>query len=234
MKTNRSHNPMSEYLLKIQLIINNTEFKNKHEANKYETLESKTKGDAYVRAVLKTDIFESYTYDSKHVYALLSSKGYSDEKIMYLLSNPQMIPQDIKEILLDEARSIRIASYVEENPYYEKMTGKPFSGNKDIEPDKELLIPDGFYELYKDDASLTRNQPIHTIPVKYQELFMNSPYYSEMKLENPECEYMNYLGSNAIPIEISRPAYDGIIMKINTSKLSTHHQIFGKIGRAHV
>ena len=57
---NKAQNPMSEYLLKLQLIVNNTEFKNKAEANKYETLESKEAGSAYVRAKLKTDIFESY------------------------------------------------------------------------------------------------------------------------------------------------------------------------------
>ena len=63
-------NPMAEYLLKLQLIVTNSEFKNDEEANKYETLESKLAGEAYVRAVLKTDIFESYQYDGYRVYNL--------------------------------------------------------------------------------------------------------------------------------------------------------------------
>lgn len=228
--TNRSHNPMSEYLLKIQLIINNTEFKNKKEARKYETLESKMKGEEYVRAVLHTDIFESYTYDSKRIYQLLSEYTTDDDqRIFYLIKNPQMIPQFIKDKLIEEAREVVISSYVETNPYYAKLTGKPFKGNDEIKPDKELLIPDGFYELYKDDNVITKNQPIHEMPNKYQELFMNSDYYTKMKAEYPECEYLNYIGSNSIPIHISRPAEDGSILRINTNKLSTHHPIFGNV-----
>ena len=57
----RANNAMSEYLLKIELIVSNAEFKNKTEANKYETLESKMNGEMYVRAKNETDIFESYT-----------------------------------------------------------------------------------------------------------------------------------------------------------------------------
>ena len=60
---NRANNAMSEFLLKIQLIVSNTEFKNKTEAMKYETIQSKMDGEAYVRAINKTDIFESYKYD---------------------------------------------------------------------------------------------------------------------------------------------------------------------------
>lgn len=226
---NRSHNPMAEYLLKIQLIINNIEFKNKKEARKYETLESKTKGEAYVRAMLKTDIFESYDYEPKRVYQVLSSYNMNDDRIFYLMKNPQMIPQPIKDVLINEAREKLIAQYVETNPYYSKLTGKPFKGNNELKPDEELLIPDGFYELYKNDSMITRNQPIHEMPTKYQELFMNSNYYSKMKSEHPECEYLNYIGSNSIPIHVSRPASDGAILRINTNKLSTHHPIFGNV-----
>ena len=68
-------NPMSEYLLKLQLIVTNTEFKNRFEANKYETLQSHHDGDMYVRACEKTDIFESYEY------AVSSLKHNKDRQI---------------------------------------------------------------------------------------------------------------------------------------------------------
>ena len=84
---NKAQNPMSEYLLKIQLIVNNTEFKNKAEADKYETLQSKRLGDAYVRAYNKTDIFESYQYSSSHVYQVLELAGYKNVRSKALGSN---------------------------------------------------------------------------------------------------------------------------------------------------
>lgn len=221
--TNKANNPMSEYLLQIQLIVSNTEFKNRSEASKYETLDSKLKGEEYVRAVLKTDIFESYEYDSNIVYDLLNRAGYDDDKIMYMIKNPTTIPQVYKAQLLEDARNVRIANYVEPNKYYMDLTGNP-SSDKD-----EVLVPDEFYEIYENDAQLQRNMPIHKMPYKYQELFMNSKYYKEIIDKYPDITYLKYIGSNSIPIEVSRPAKDGEIIKINTNKLSTYNDIFGNI-----
>lgn len=226
---NKAQNPMSEYLLKIKTIINNTEFKDKAEADQYETLEIREAGNAYVRAMTKTDIFESYTYDAKEVYRVLESKGYSDQQIFYYIDNPQMIPQTYKEILMDIKRQILIASYKERNRYYVRLTGQPFPGDETSPPEDILLIPDDFYNLYRDDEAIHRNQPIHEMPLKYQELFINSEYYTQMMKSHPEAKYLQYIGSNAIPIHISRPARDGDILRINTGKLSTYNDVFGNI-----
>lgn len=229
MKNNKAHNPMSEYLIKLQLIINNTEFKNNTEALKYETPESKANGDAYVRAINKTDIFESYTYDPKHVYAMLEDAGYTDQQIFYYLENEQMIPQDIKNALMEEARDILIASYVEPNKYYLNLSGKPFEGDSTTDADTILYIPDKFYEIYIEDNAIERNQPVHEMPTKYQELFMNTTYYQEMLSENTDATYLKYIGSNSIDIAVSRSAKDGDILRINTDKLSTYDDVFGNI-----
>lgn len=226
---NKAQNPMSEYLLKIQSIINNTEFMNKTEALKYETMETKEAGSAYVRAMTKTDVFESYTYDGRVVYTMLEAAGIKEEQIFYFIENPQMIPHVIKEKLLDQARQNLIASYVERNKYYVMLTGKPFGGNELYPPDEELLIPDEFYDIYKDDHVISRNQPIHEMPLKYQELFMNSEFYKRMINEHPDSKYLLYIGSNSIPIHVSRSARDGDILRINTNKLATYSPVFGNI-----
>ena len=226
---NKAQNPMSEYLLKIQTIITNTEFKDKAEAELYETLETREEGNAYVRAVTKTDIFESYTYDPKEVYRMLESYGYKDKQIFYYINNPQMIPQKYKEMLMNEKRDILIASYKEKNRYYVRLTGQPFPGDETSPPEEVLLIPDDFYNLYRDDDAIHRNQPVHEMPLKYQELFINSDYYKMMIREHPDAKYLQYIGSNAIPIHVSRPAKDGEILRINTSKLSIYNDVFGNI-----
>lgn len=220
---------MAEYLYKLQLIVSNTEFKNKAEAYEYETPELKAAGEAYVRAILKTDIFESYQYNSKTVYNILHAYGLDDVRIMKLIETPHMIPQTIKNELMSMARKSLISSYVERNKYYANLAGLPFPGN-DTEPaEKILTIPDEFYKLYQDDGVIERNHPVHEMPLKYQELFMNSPYYQQMIDANPSSKYLKYIGSNAIPIEISRKAHDGEIMCINTNKLSTYHKHFGNV-----
>lgn len=222
-------NPMSEYLLKIQLIISNAEFKNDEEANKYETLDSKLKGEAYIRAVQKTDIFESYQYDRRRVYDLLIKAGYDDERAMILIKNPTMLPSNIKDILLEEERADLISRYSEPNKYYVTLMGKPFKGNSKVPADEILRIPDEFYERYRSDTAISRSEAIHELPAKYQELFMNSEFYGPMMREHPDAVYLRYIGSNAIPLTVSRKARDGDIMRINTNKLSTHHPIFGNV-----
>ena len=222
-------NPMAEYLLKLQLIISNTEFMNEEEAKKYETLETRLKGDEYVRAVTKTDMFESYQYEDFVVYNALAAKGYDEDRIFALLRNPYMIPKDVKDQLLETARENVINSYVEGNKYFASLTGKPFAGNDKIPADEVAIIPEGFYDMYKYDAVLMKDQPIHEMPDKYQELFMNSKYYQETLKKYPDLLYLRYIGSNSVPIEISRKARDGDILRINTNKLSTHHEIFGNV-----
>lgn len=222
-------NPMAEYLLKLQLIVSNTEFMNDEEARKYETLESRLAGDKYVRAVTHTDVFESYTYADMAVYDLLIGYGYQEDQVFLWIKNPIMIPQDIKNILMEGARQQVISNYVEQNKYYATLTGTPFVGNATIDPDPIIPIPDEFYNQYQNDTVLMRGMPIHEMPKKYQELFMNSKYYQETIDKYPEAAYIKYIGSNSIPIEVSRKARDGDILLINTSKLSTHHAIFGNV-----
>lgn len=229
MSESNINNAMSEYLLKIQLIVSNTEFKNKYEADKYETVETKRDGEAYVRAMNHTDIFESYYYNDKLIYSELEKLGYDDIKIINLLRNPVMIPQTVKDKLMTEARERYISNYIENNKYYINLAGKPFGGSDTVEPDEIILIPDEFYDIYHSDTILYKNQPIHEMPSKYQELFMNSKFYKEALNNHPNCIYLKYIGSNAVPIHVSRAARDADIIRINTNKLSTFHPVYGNV-----
>ncbi len=225
----RSKNPMSEYLLKLQLIVSNTEFKNAEEARKYETLESKLDGEKYCRAKNKTDIFESYEYDGRAVYSLLIDLGYSSDAAYKMIQNQQIIPQPIKDKLKENRREAYIAQYVEPNPYYVELSGVPFPGSLKYPPDKIVSIPAGFYNDYKSEGIITESMPVHEMPKKYQDLLINSPYYDDLLNDNPDAVYLKYIGSKAIPIETSRMAKDGDIMRIDTNHLTTNHGVFGTV-----
>lgn len=226
----RANNAMSEYLLKIELIVTNAEFKNKTEANKYETLDSKKYGEMYVRAMNHTDIFESYTYTDRTIKEALIRNGITDPvTINKYINNLSMIPYNIKNELLIEARQWFIDNYKEPNKYYLNLTGMPFNGDENTPPDEVLLIPDEFFAMYSADSNLYKNEPVHLMPEKYQELFMNTDYYKDMLTEHPNCMYLKYIGTNKINIEVSRACRDGDIMRINTNKLSMFHETFGNI-----
>ena len=219
----QAQNPMSEYLLKLQLIVTNAVFKDGAEAKKYETTQTLIQGDKYVSAMTGKDIFESYTYDSREVYSYLASKGYEEDKIFFLIKNPTMIPQKYKTELMDKARAEFLESYEEMNKYYRTLSGQPYPGSVDYPADEIILIPDGFYEMYESEGLISRDQPIHELPKRYQELFMNTDWYAETLAAHPNAGYLKYIGSNSIPIETSRSARDGDILLINTNKLSTFH-----------
>ena len=225
----QAQNPMSEYLLKLQMIVSNTEFKDGAEAKKYETTETLILGDKYVSAVTDKDIFESYTYDTISVYNYLASKGYDEDKIFFLIKNPAMIPQQYKTELKLQARQEFLDSYQEMNRYYLMLSGQPFPGS-DTEPAEEIvLVPDDFYAMYESEGMISRDEPIHEMSKRYQELFMNSEMYERTLAEHPTAKYLKYIGSNTIPIEVSRTSRDGDIMLVNASKLSTYHPVFGNV-----
>ena len=223
------NNPMSEYLFKLQLIVKASEFKNKEEANKYETLESKENGDKYVRAILGEDMFESYTYDEDEIRMMLIQVGYPDNRIDIMMTNSLLLPSDVRNYFMKQQRQLYISQYEEKNKYYYNLTGKPFMGDENTPADDIIYIPDGFYDQYKDDLVISKGQPIHELPEKYQELFIDSEYYKQTLDKYPNAIYLRYIGSNSIPIEVSRRSRDGDIMKINERKLHAYHHSYGNV-----
>ena len=225
--------PVSEYLVKLQLIVSNTEFKNKVEANKYETVEMSDAADLYINAINETDSFASYKYDADYVASRLMEQFGTQadiDKVKYMVSNPHTIPQDIKNALRDEARAVTIAKYEERNKYYRTLMGLPTINKLDPrENDPMIKVPEEFCNRYAGRGILNPGMYIHEMSKEYQELFINSEFYTEILAQYPNARYLKYLGSNSIPIEISRKARDGHIMKINVNKLSTYHPKFGVI-----
>lgn len=217
-------NPMSEYLLKLQLIISNTEFMNKDEASKYETMDTKINGTKYANAVLEQDTFESYDWGREYLRKALVELGFDTEDILKYLDSPEYIPFPARDILLKKARKKFISTYREPNKYYLNLTGQPLEGTDPI-----IEVPWDFIKLYERDGVLYYGQAIHTMPKKYQELFVNSQYYQDILKAYPQVEYLKHLGNASIPLEISRKAHDGNLLYINTSKLSTFHEKFGNV-----
>ena len=228
-QSNNLQSPCAEYLYKIQMIVSNSTFKNKELASKYETLDIKFAGDKYVDAVMETDTFESYTYNDKDIYQALLDFGYPEDRIYLCIENPNIIPSPVRRELMLKARKDYKDSYVEMNKYYCNLWGKPFIGNESFQPDPIITIPDGFFYSYSDTVAITQNEPIYMMEDECQDLLINSPYYQQLLDKFPNVEYLKYIGSNKIPIEVSRTAKDGAILKINTNKLSGYHRKFGNV-----
>ena len=229
LEKRQKRNPMAEYLMQLQLLVTNTEFKDKDRADQYETLDMKMNGLKYCAAYYNEDSFDTYVYDPTRVYEVLMNNGIPEERVPYYVQNVAMIPMNVKNILYQEAHDQFLATYEETNPYYVMLMGIPYPGSTFKNPEEIMTIPDEFFEIYQSQNVLERGMAVHEMPLKYQELFMNSKYYTKMLAEHPEHQYLKYLGSKAIPVHISRRAHDGDIMQINTDALSTSHPIFGNV-----
>ena len=105
-QSNNIQSPAAEYLYKLQMIVSNTDFKNKEEANKYETTEIKLEADKYIHAVTRHDSFDSYDYDDKLIYQTLLDSGYPEDRIYLCLKDHSIIPVTVKNELLFEARDM--------------------------------------------------------------------------------------------------------------------------------
>lgn len=229
LEKKQKRNPMAEYLMKLQLIVSNTEFKNKEEAQKYETVDMYLAGDKYCNAVNQQDAFTSYEYEPRYVYQVLLDNGIPEEKIPMYMENMVMIPNPIKRILLEHERQKTIDEYVELNPYYTTLSGIPYPGSSFLPPEEIITIPDEFFDIYENKNAISRGQAVHEMPEKYQELFMNTKYYTQLLEKYPNHKYLKYLGTKSIPIHVARKARDGDIMKIDTNSLTASHPIFGNI-----
>lgn len=226
---NQEQHPMSEYLLKLQLLVSNTEFKNKEIADKYETVEARLNGEAYVRAKLGQDIFESYKWDDAELASMLNELGFTIDQIQRMVNNPACIPPSTMNLLLSKKRKELMDNYVEPNKYYVNLMGLPFEGSSTVNADPYIEVPYEFYQMYQDSGAFGPAALIHMLPSKYMELFLASQYYPQLLNQYPDVEYLKHLGSYAIPIEKSRPAHDGDILTINTTKLHTYHKTFGDV-----
>ena len=235
MKGMKMMNPASEYLLKLKLLISNTEFKNSYEALQFETVSTKKAGMRYVSAKAKTDSLASYTVDPDMIRQIMEAYGYNDLTIVRCVNNPLLMPTECKESILQIYRAGYIGGFIETNKYYANLAGIPMTidiedrnGNP-VPKDEIFTIPDKFYDMYSNDDSIYRGCPIHQLPDKYLEAFMNSDYYEELIKEHPEAVYLRHLGSKAVPIEVSRSARDGSILRMDTSKMTDYDVNYGTI-----
>ena len=221
--------PISEYLFKLQLIVSNTTFKNKVEAEKYETLEMSKAAHDYLAAVTNTDIFSSYTYTQDEVINVLLQHNKTPEQIQFMLKYPHTMSIDIQRELMKPHHDYIIEHYKEKNRYYLNLMGMPYLEGPDNQHDPIIRIPDAFYNRYASYPELAQGTPVHELSPQFQEIYINSEYYQKALEEYPHVDYLKYLGTNSIPLTVSRPTRDGYIMKINNNKLSTYHPSFGVV-----
>lgn len=191
--------------------------KDKSEADKYETVETRRLGDMYCSASLEMDSL--ITYDVIHEESLRVA-GISDaDTIKIYLDDRTKIPSKYIPSILKNERKIFFSEFEEGNDYYRMLMGLPPIGADYIFLDYEDMQMYGFEEPY-DQEDYEHRTPLHLLPDSTLEAMDTAGYLDDLQKIYPEYKYISYLGSRKIDLVISRMAENFSLLympKVETS-----------------
>lgn len=204
-------------------IINQVVIKYNTLAEAYETFESKSAADEYRAAVEKTDTFFSYSdYSLDDIHeAGMAHSSVLTQKI--LDGDFATIPYIYRQPLLEVKRAHVLANFEEQNDYYRMLNGYP-----SIKTD-----PNFYHYVDKDMAvrvGVERSVPLHEVQDFYNarsagqgdymiKTLEGLGYVDLVRINNPQDEYLQFIGSKRIDTITARKAKNFEILYLNQGAL---------------
>lgn len=207
---------MDIFLAQLMNCIRSIVVKSNIEAGKYETLESRRKGDKYVEMKLGIHEWASFMRFSREV---LISAGIDSSLVADMMSNKELIPYEYRDRVMDLQVRYIIDNYVEENDYYRMLHG---------DPTVEELKKSDFVYLPENSLGLDTGTPIHMLSALQQERIINSKEIYPALLEAyPDRKWLQYIGSRSIEYAKARNAQNWEILRMDkTSILAIGNNFF--------
>lgn len=211
-------NPIESLYDEYIKIIKGITIKYSYIADSYENLVTRRYVDAYMDAYYELDTFESYEYTEDDLKAI----DITDQiTINYYLSDLNNIPNMVKNTLLEYKRYETLTTYIEENPYYRMLHGLPALNDREF-----IYVDYTTCVTYSIDPTI----PVHKIEdelgVSYINTLESIGYIDQLILENPDKEYLKYLGSKRIDIVTARKAKNFEILYLDESVSETIRELF--------
>ena len=226
----REQNPICRLYEDIIRIVDSMVIKMSVEADKYETLESKSAGDRYIAAVEGIDtfpIYDDYTEDD-YIQVGIKDRAMLDA----CLANRMNTPSGYRGALLRIRRQREIDNYVEKNNYYRMLNGLPDLDDTDyVYASKEIAEKYGF------DPSI----PVHALTDHYQNsyysiLLEQVGYLDKLKEQYPDKKYLEYIGVKRISISSARRSKNFSLLYANQDAVmeSTYREFVRSYEKARV
>ena len=210
----------------IRTIIQGVTIKYSRLAKENETIEMKKEFNKYLQSVEGSDTFESYrTFD---IEAIKKSEITQDVELMDLYAtSPHLIPDTFKYVVLQYQRQYNIENYEEKNEYYRKMIGLPPLDDKT--------------GVYPSDTFIEENniafKPVHEYTDSEFIKLRDSGEWSRLLEENPEKEYLQFIGTERDNLILARKAENFQILKYNKTSndvLNTQFSVFYEQNRRYM
>lgn len=184
-----------EYILNdIRTITENVVVKMTHEAQKYETVDSKREGDRYVSAMLERDIFESHAFYERDI---LMKAGINDvDMIEECYFDKYKIPRVKRPLVLQYKRDMIKEEFYETNDYYRELIGLPPMDDTD-----DVYLTQEQMDYYKIDEV----RPIHEYPYEIQ-IKLERIVIPDLIEKHPDKKYLQHLGSKKVDLVRVREA----------------------------
>lgn len=194
-------NPIQDIFLDIEKIISFMVVKNKIEAEKYETMETAKESALWITAIMQQDTY--LTYHDLYTHAMFQeiTPNIRYQIVEDWLRNIYNVPLIYRDHLLKTGRKIVIDRYVEGNNYYRMLNGQP-----PIEATEAdyIYLSDTLKQLY----GVSDNIPIHKLSDTIQNKYLLTDEYKTVLMNNPNKEYLRYIGLYRIDIFVARRARD--------------------------
>ncbi|MBD5584880.1 MAG: hypothetical protein HDQ88_07350 [Clostridia bacterium] len=197
--------PLQNLFNDIKKIFDFIEFKDMREAEKYETEDVKIASNMWMDARTENDTYLSYLPFWRYwmFQEVQTNIGYRTMDSYF--ERPSSVPAIFHENLRKRGREAFLECYEEQNEYYRTLSGLPPLNT----PKHEYihLSPAVRAKLHVED------KPVHEYSEMIQTLWMNMDDYEKVLNDNPDKEYLRYLGYFKIDPFIARNAKDFEIIR---------------------
>lgn len=209
-KDSKRTDPLQNLFADVKKILEFIEIKDIREAEKYETSESRNNAEMWMNAKLERDNYVTYSkfwniamfQEVKHNSRLVDIKKW--------MKHPLNVPIEYRDNLLKRGREIFLDSYEETNDYYRKLNGLPPINTP--KSDFIYLTEPMRNQLHASDL------PVHLLSPLIQNNYMGTDEYKKVVENNPEKEYLKYLGLYKIDTFIARNAKDFDIIRYSLNR----------------
>ena len=156
-----------------------------------------------------------YFYDFREFDIDILEKYMSPQEVTDCYRDPNNIPQTLRSVIVDEQSKRVVENYVEKNEYYRMLNGQP-------------PMNDHFWIYITDDTRIPADVPIHELSVEQIAYLQTRGTIDRLIEENPDKEYLQYLGINKIDIIDARLAKPFEILRTGIPSNSMVQTMFEK------
>jgi len=218
-------NPIQLVFSDISKILEFIEFKDKIKAKENETDESIKLAEIYLAAKIENDNYLRYhNWWTKEMFLEIIPTARLQD-IMHFMQEPYSVPLNFQEELLIKGREKFLETFEEQNNYYRTLMGlPPYNESKS----NYIYLSEELQNEYQ-----VGNVPVHELSEMIQNNYMNTDEYKQVLEDNPDKEYLKYLGYYKIDLFTARKAKDFEIIRypknrsdINPNLLKVFAQLY--------